>query len=73
MGSGPAGSGLGAALTVGVRPRRAGVRVRLLVVVLVFCQVLLPYPPAGGAEPGLQPLVVKAAALLSERVLGRDK
>lgn len=37
---------------------------------VVLCQALLSYSPVGGAEASQQALVVKAAALLAERVLG---
>lgn len=70
FGPAPQESGLGAALAVGVRPRGAGVRVRLLVVPLDLRRAFLPYSPVGGAEARQQALVVEAAALLAKRVLG---
>lgn len=61
---------MGAALAVRVCSRRAGVRVRSVVIVIVLGYVFLPYSPVSGAEANQQALVVETAALLPERILG---
>lgn len=58
---------LWAALTVRIGARRAGVWVRVAVVVLG--RALFPQSPLDGSETGQQTLVVKTTSLLTKRIL----